>query len=211
MPIGLVVNPDAAVDKPFAGIEEVYPNLDKEYDKLRKKIRKSAKKKSGLCHGFVNYVYISQKIKKNPYLLFSLDDEGELDGFALISKFDDGTIRVYLLCSLPGTRGIGSKLHKAIEQIAAFVGVRKLVVKSLPNSMSFYEHLGYSLDLDVPFEDTEPEDEDVEVDEDDEFPEIAYVPMSKLLVPIVEAGQGAGKKGGSRTIRRKRRQTRKLR
>ncbi len=210
MPIGLVVNPDAAIPKPFVGIEEIYPTLDKEYNKLRKKIRKSAKHKFGLCHGQVNYVYVSQHIKKNPYLLFSLDDEGELDGFAVIGKFDDGAIRVVLLCSRAKTRSVGGKLHAAIEQIAAFFKIDKLVVKSLPTSMSFYEHLGYKLDLDVPFEDSEPEEDEDE--ENDEFAGIAYVPMSKVLGGGGGGGgggAGAGKKGGSR--RKTKRRTRKMR
>ena len=213
MPIGLVVNPDAAVPKPFAEIMQLYPVLNTEFRTLQKKIKKSAKRESGLCHGLVNPKYVSYTIQKHPYLLFSLDDEGELDGFAAISKFDDNTISVYLLCSHPRSHGIGSKLHKEIEKIAASVGINKLVLKSLPESMGFYEKLGYVLDYDVPFEDTAEEEE--KNNNTDEFAGIASIPMSKTLGAAAGAGGGAGanKKGGSRKSRKAKsnRKTRKSR
>lgn len=209
MTIGLLINPDVATSPAAAAL---FPSFKKKYRKVRRLIKHSIEA-GDICHGLINKDYASQRMRRNPYLLFSIDeDKDKINGFATLAMFDEKTIRVSVLCTAKGARGIGIALHDAIEKIAKAVGVDKLVLKSIPEAMSFYEHIGYKLDYSVPFSDesdVEESDND-NSDSDDEFSGLEFVPMSKKLGEPAAAGAGGGK-GGGRSRRRQMRSRRTLR
>ena len=141
MKIGLLENPD--VPGPIKNIHKIYPSYGKNFHNMLGAIKESVKS-YGLCHGDIHYTYAKFKMKNSPYLLFLLDTKDHIVGFACISFMFPNLMRLEVICSLPETSGIGTKLLRDVERIAALAHVNKIIVKSIRSAVGFYVKRGFT-------------------------------------------------------------------
>jgi hypothetical protein len=193
MQTGILKNPDVDAGP----VALVGPSLGKTFSKMAKKIKKSVKE-GAFCHGEINYKYVKQQIKAHPYLLFSYDEDGDLVGFAVLAPHDATTLQVVILCTLPGVVGVGRYLIEKIDAIAAAAGVKKLILLSVTDSMAFYQHMGYELNLDTPLGIGEVKN-DENINSDNENAGVDSVPMSKKIGGRQKMSRGSRKTRKRRT------------
>ncbi len=161
-----------------------HPPFRSTYRRTRRSIVKDT---VNLCRGALNDVYVRLALRKSDYLLVAVD-EGKTVGFAVLSFFGPRTLRVNVLCS--SMPGIGSKLMRAVDKFAAKAGVEKLVLKALPSAATFYERMGFGLNLNAGLPNTNVE-EDFENVEGDPYSGIGPTPMSKSVKKRTRKNNGS--------------------
>jgi hypothetical protein len=101
-----------------------------------------------LCQGELRYQYVEKSIKKSPYLFLAYNDKREIKGFATVFHINNETLRIDIICtSEDAPAGTGRGLMDRIEQFAKASKIKTLFLKSIGESMGFYESLGYSLNM----------------------------------------------------------------
>ena len=108
----------------------------------------SAVKNRDFCHGEIRYMYVQKSIEKSPYIFLAYNDKRQLCGFATVFHINNETLRIDIICtSEDAPAGTGSSLMKTIEGFAKEGKIKRIFLKSIGQSMGFYEGMGYSLNL----------------------------------------------------------------
>jgi hypothetical protein len=143
MVVDIIFNPEVPLE-----ILEMGKGMDDdEFSRLGKAIVKAVKNRV-FCHGEIRYKYVQKSIKKSPYLFLAYNDKQQLCGFATVFHINNETLRIDIICtSEDAPAGTGRSLMETIENFAKVGKIKTIFLKSIGQSMGFYQSLGYSLNI----------------------------------------------------------------
>ena len=105
-----------------------------------------------LCRESLDALYIekTQNITSILTLYYELAGKGEISvkGFAQSTIYSEPSfhLKLHTLCSLKGTRHVGSRILKSLEKYARNLSsaVNSIALNSIPNAKEFYHKQGYT-------------------------------------------------------------------
>jgi N-acetylglutamate synthase-like GNAT family acetyltransferase len=108
----------------------------------------SSVEEGGLCKRELRYQYVEKSIDKSPYIFLAYNDKRVICGFATVFHINNETLRIDIICtSEDASAGTGRSIMDKIEEFAKASKIKTLFLKSIGESMGFYESLGYSLNI----------------------------------------------------------------